>query len=178
METPSITVREARPEDAEGISRVHVDSWHSTYRGIVPDDYLDGMTYEQRTPRWSARLTAPDRSDFIFLAETAEGEVVGFAAGGPERGSDPDYDGELYAIYIRKEHQWQGIGRRLAEAIRRRLVQAGMQHMLVWVLEANPSCHFYEALGGRPVSTKEIEIGGAFLPERSYGWRNVASIEF
>ena len=30
-----VTIREARIEDAPGIAKVHVDSWRTTYAGIV-----------------------------------------------------------------------------------------------------------------------------------------------
>jgi hypothetical protein len=33
-------IREAELYDAAAIAIVHVDSWRSTYRGIIPEDYL------------------------------------------------------------------------------------------------------------------------------------------
>src|SRR5918998_4172552 len=49
-------VREARPADAAGIARVHVDTWRTTYRGIVPDDHLDALSYEARERFWAGAL--------------------------------------------------------------------------------------------------------------------------
>ena len=37
-------VRVADFDDAAGIGDVHVVGWRSAYRGILPDDYLDGMS--------------------------------------------------------------------------------------------------------------------------------------
>jgi hypothetical protein len=34
-------IREASLPDAAGIARVHVDTWRSAYRGIVPNPVLD-----------------------------------------------------------------------------------------------------------------------------------------
>lgn len=42
--------------------------------------------------------------------------------------------------------------------------------MAVWVLEKNPSKHFYEKSGAQLETSKEIEIGGAKLSEVAYGW--------
>ena len=39
----TITIRPATAADAAQIARVRVDCWRSTYRGLVPDAYLDGM---------------------------------------------------------------------------------------------------------------------------------------
>lgn len=43
----------------------------------------------------------------------AEGQIVGWAAGGPNREPGPDYAGELYAIDLLPEHQRRGIGLKL-----------------------------------------------------------------
>jgi hypothetical protein len=47
-----IAIRRARPADAPAIARVRIDSWRSTYRGIMPDAYLDGMQVEASTALW------------------------------------------------------------------------------------------------------------------------------
>jgi hypothetical protein len=47
-----VNVRRARLQDAAAIARVHVDAWRSTYRGIVPDEHLDGMSYERSKRNW------------------------------------------------------------------------------------------------------------------------------
>lgn len=49
-------IRPARMADADAIARVHVDSWRTTYPGIVPDDYLATMSYEQRSGVWQRIL--------------------------------------------------------------------------------------------------------------------------
>jgi hypothetical protein len=38
--------REAIIADVAAIARVHVESWRTTYRGLLPDDYLGHLTYE------------------------------------------------------------------------------------------------------------------------------------
>jgi hypothetical protein len=44
----SLVIREAAPADAPGIARVHVDTWRTTYQGIVPDQFLARLSYEAR----------------------------------------------------------------------------------------------------------------------------------
>ena len=73
-----VTIREARIEDAPGIAKVHVDSWRTTYAGIVS--------------------------------------------------------------------------------------------------AANPARRFYEAIGGQPVKTERIDMGGAMLDEVAYGWQDISMI--
>jgi L-amino acid N-acyltransferase YncA len=167
-------VREADIDDAAAIARVHVDSWRTTYAGIVPEEQLiSQLSYEGRERMWCKSLGDSSRRGFVYVAEEERGEVVGFAAGGPERNGDPFYHGEIYAIYLLQEFQRRGIGRRLALVSARKMIEAGQKSMLVWVLSKNPSRGFYEALGGELLSEKPIEVGGAKLTEVAYGWKDL-----
>ena len=80
------------------------------------------------------------------------------------------YLGELYAIYIPKPYQRQGIGRSLTSTVVKRLAQENIFSMLVWVLSDNPACEFYETLGGQQIYSQQIERGGVKLNEVAYGW--------
>ena len=170
-------VKAAIHNDISAIAKVHVDTWRTTYRGIVPDEYLANLSYEHRTNGWYQILNqAPEDGNFTYVAEEEFGEIVGFVNGGIERTSDPVYKGELNAIYILQSHQGKGIGRYLTQAVAERLNRLGINSMLVWVLVDNPACQFYAALGGKPVYEKELEIGGYSLIEVAYGWTDIANL--
>ncbi len=165
----TVTIRDARLGDAAGIARIHVDSWRSTYRGIVPDDVLDNLSYEEHEERRRRIFGTRVPGAFTLVAEDERGDVVGFADAGPERKDDPEYRSELYAIYLPPQARGRGVGRRLfAEAVRR-LRADGYAGMMLWVLADNPSRGFYERMGGRPVRTQTITIGKE-LAEIGYGW--------
>ena len=167
-----VHIRDANVPDATAIAKVHVDSWRTTYTGLVPDDYLSQLSSEQREQTWRDILSTHGAAEFLFVAEAQAGNVIGFTSGGPERSGNTVYKGELYAIYLLEEYQRKGIGRQLAQAIAKRLVQEGLHSLLVWVLADNPSKDFYSALGGQRVYEQEVTIGGARLVEVAYGWRN------
>lgn len=42
------TIRPARLEDALGIGKVQVDSWHSSYKSLIANSFLATLTYERR----------------------------------------------------------------------------------------------------------------------------------
>jgi L-amino acid N-acyltransferase YncA len=84
-------IREATMADVAAIARVHVESWRTTYKGLLPDDYLASLTYEQREPLWGEILSKPAGHHLVGVAEDDAGNVVGFASGGPERSGDPVY---------------------------------------------------------------------------------------
>ena len=172
-----VRIREAVPEDAGPMAKVHIDTWRTAYAGIVPSEHLAGLSYERREAVWVQILTRDQPAQCNFVAETVGGEIVGFAGGGPEREGDSTHRGELYAIYLLREHQRGGIGRRLACAVARGLLCAGFDSMLLWVLEENHTARrFYESLGGVKVGRKAIEIGGTDLVEVSYGWSDITGL--
>ncbi len=161
-------IREARAEDARAIAQVHVESWRTTYRGLMPEEVLARLSVEDRENAWIGILR--DRTKFTYVAES-ERSVVGFANGGPERTKDPEYSGEIYAVYLLEEHQRRGIGRTLVHALAERLVREGLSSILVWVLTENPACRFYEALGGAFVRNRKRRVGGVDLDHVAYGWK-------
>ena len=162
--TKMARIRRATVGDAAAIASVHVDSWLTTYRGIVPNAYLDTIETAEWTERQRRSLRCPD-DRVVFLVAEVQGKVIGWAVGGPERGVDPAYDAELYAIYLLLDYQRQGIGLRLTAAVAAGLLEAGMSSLLLWVLAENRSARrFYEALGGRYVREQQITIGGVSLP--------------
>jgi ribosomal protein S18 acetylase RimI-like enzyme len=172
-----VIIREARIEDAAGIAKVHVDTWRTTYAGILPDEHLANLSYERREKLWIDYILSNAESRiFNYVAENDAGQIVGFASGGPERKNDPDYESELYAIYILKEYQGQGIGHLLTQTLVKRLLQSGMNTMLLWVVSDNPARRFYEALGGQQIKTERAELGGVMINEVAYGWTDINTI--
>jgi L-amino acid N-acyltransferase YncA len=164
------TVRQARIEDADSIARVHVESWKTTYPGIVPDAYLASLDPEPGAEMWKEWLKAG--TSLIFVAEDASG-VFGFASGGKLRDPIEAYDAELYAIYLLQHKQRHGAGRSLVQKLAETLRRDGFRSLIVWVLERNPAVDFYTSLRGSPVAEKPIEIGGAQLTEIALGWTSL-----
>ncbi len=174
-----MSVRPATMQDIPQIARVHVDSWRSTYSGVLSDDFLVAMSYEDFEARWHSWLEDEVGAHGIFyVAELPAGNIVGFASGGPrqEESSYPDYEGELYTAYLLRQHQRRGLGRRLLQAVARRLLDDDKRSILAWVLADNPSRAFYEAIGGRLLGSQTIEIGEAVLDEVAYGWYDLRSL--
>jgi ribosomal protein S18 acetylase RimI-like enzyme len=168
-----LTIRRATPEDAAKIAHVHVDSWRTTYAGIVPDEYLAALNEGERETQWQHWLT----SDTPIYVSELDNQVVGFIGGGPIREPIEDYDAELYAIYILQQAQGQGIGKALLRQLAAMLQTQGFSSMVVCVLDQNPARHFYMRTGAQFLASKEIEIGGATLAEAAYGWPDLKLLE-
>ncbi|MFD1032523.1 GNAT family N-acetyltransferase [Metaplanococcus flavidus] len=165
-----MNIRKAALSDARGIAEVHVDSWITTYRNIIPDEYLNQLTYEAREQLWINNLKSCD----VFVAEDENGKIVGFADNGEERtGNYEKLKGEVYSIYILEEHQGKGLGNLLLKKAVRDLLDKGIHSMLIWVLAENRACGFYEKMGGRIADTKSVKISDKQLREVAYAWEDI-----
>ncbi|HWW03752.1 GNAT family N-acetyltransferase [Collimonas sp.] len=168
-----VVIRRATVADAGVIAAVRIDSWRATYRGIIPDDYLDGMKVEDSTAIWSRILSATSSAANVFVAEV-DGEVLGFAAGMTLAEAKLGYDSELTAIYLEPSVQRAGIGRRLVAHVAATLASAGANNMLVWVLAENRQARqFYEMLGAELLVEQPFSWDGLDLQEAGYGWRTI-----
>ena len=162
-------IRKATAGDAAAIARVHVDTWRTTYKGILPDDYLAKLSYESYQQMWERSLSNPNPTCVAYVAEHKSNGIVGFASGGAERQGDFKYKAELYGIYVLAEHQRRGIGTMLIQAVTGELAEHGFVNIVLWALEANhPARAFYEALGGRQVCTRQGKV--------AYAWEKIEEL--
>ena len=173
-----MNIRTANKEDAPGITKVHVASWQAAYKEILPEEFLKNISFERRLETWSKALDQPSGKHGIFVAVSDQEEIIGFATGGANRSNDkfPQFEGELYAIYLLSSAWGNGIGEKLTKSVVKKLVQDNMTSMLIWVLADNPACSFYEKMGGKIVGKSEIEIAGGYYKEQAYGWESLADL--
>jgi len=165
-----ITIRAARPADARAIARLDVETWRTTYAGMLSTAYLVGLSERRRELGWRGVILREPRD--VRVAVDPDGAICGFGSCGPNRG-DRFFTGEVFTLYVAADWQNQGIGRRLLIALLRRLVAAGRRSAIVWVLRDNPSRFFYERLSAQQVSRKTLPVGGAAVEAVGYGWHDL-----
>lgn len=166
-------IRKAVLSDAKGIAKVQVDTWRTSYKNIVPDNYLKKMKYESREDLWEKVIP----SQIVYVAENEKEEIIGFASGGEQLGSDyPNYKGELTTIYVLEEYQNKRIGKLLFTSVTQDLVRNGIFSMVVYVFEENPSKYFYEYFNAEKIDQTVSVIEGKSINEIVYGWSNLSEL--
>lgn len=165
-----ITIRQARPADARDIARLDVETWRTTYAGMLSASYLVGLSERRREAGWRSVISQEPRD--VRVAVDSSATILGFGSCGPIRG-DRSFAGEVFTLYVAPDWQNRGIGRRLLIALFRRLVAAGRHSAILWVLRDNPARFFYERLGAQQVSRKSLDVGGTVIGAAAYGWRDL-----
>ena len=174
-----IRIRRATKADAPAIGRVHVETWQSTYAGLLPDAMLARMSTVRQSAWWTNSIADPVEARGIFVADDAERGVVGFGSCGPVRDTPEGLDGteqrvgEVYLLYVETDFQNEGIGRRLLDALFRQLKADGFDTAVLWMLADNPTRFFYEGLGGQMVGERQDTFAGADVDEVAYAWRDL-----
>ena len=168
----TIRIREGHETDVEGIVRVHVQGWRESYKDFLTPQSLAGLSVEERMQMWQRALAEPDPQAKLLVAETDDGEIVGFIRGGPIPGKGADQLGteaEIFAIYLLDKVKRQGIGRRLMAGVFEHLAAHGFRSVGLWVLKDNlPACRFYEILGGTAGPEQSFDLRGQMVTEVAY----------
>ena len=158
----TLRIRDAEPDDLRALAALHVTTWNDTY-----GRRRNGPTVDLRERQWRAAFA--DRSDgwFGLVVAKPDGDLVGFATGRRNTGSLTEFGGELSKIYLLREYQRLGVGRRLVGHVARRFLQRKTASMVLFGTAENPSCRAWEALGGERLYSPRGEFHGG------YGWRDL-----
>jgi len=149
MVASEVVIRHARSADASAMGHLHVRAWQHGYRGMMPDDYLDGLRPADRIDLWRDRLHRDDELSPVLVAEV-DGAVAGFAALGQAR-DEASVDGglgELYALNVDPPFWGRGVGRSLLVTATDALRDLGHADAILWVVRDNERARaLYESEG-------------------------------
>ena len=171
-----MNIRRAEITDIAGIAKVQVDAWHETYKGLICDEYLKALSYGDKTEKWKRIIEDEGRPQRTLVIENESKDIVGFAFCGPNEEKEYDYDADLHALYILKAYQNQGYGSKIIKMAVKELVDLGYNSLIIWALEGNDYCRFYEKMGGIKVEERLHTYGNQEVKLIGYGWEDIRSI--
>ncbi len=168
---PNATIRRATPADVDAIATMHLASWLAAYRGLVSDEYLDGVTHDNRVDRW-ARTFGPEEVEATETTLAVEGtRILGLCSFGPRVEPRATTVGEIYSLHVDPNVWRQGIGRLLLDDALLRLQTRGFTRVVLWVLRDNENARRFYAARGWLVTGEERDEdrAGNRIPETRYG---------
>ncbi|MGH8280093.1 MAG: GNAT family N-acetyltransferase [Gammaproteobacteria bacterium] len=162
MKTVHLFFRSAEADDALAVARVHVRSWQTGYRGLLPDVYLDGLRPEER---YSFGKLGPNQP--ATMVALMNGAICGFATTAPARDPEASGNGELCALYVDPEWWGRGIGGVLVAAARARLAEQRFREAVLWMLSGNARAQRFYGNNGWLADglERKVEVWGLKVQE-------------
>lgn len=155
-----ITIKQMEnPEEIEGKSLVHWQTWREAYDALLPAEFQETITLER------CRLFSQKYLENTLIAMDGV-KVVGFISYGNFR-DETIQAGEIFALYVLKDYYGQGIAQKLVRA-----ALTALDHffeIFLWVLKDNKrAIAFYQKMGftfdgqekilelGKPIKEKRM----------------------
>jgi GNAT superfamily N-acetyltransferase len=154
-----IRITKANIEHANVFGEIAARSWQAAYKGIIPDDYLSGVTSESRAERFKMALSQmPEVEFFLVSVDNIPAGVMNIH---PCADEDAKGCGEIGAFYFLPEYWGKGCAAQAMEFALNRLRERAFPEAALWVLEENARARrFYEKHGFFPDGMKKtINLG-------------------
>ena len=134
-----ITVKQMEtPEEIEGKSLVHWQTWREAYDDLLPAEFQETMTLER------CRFFSQKYPENTLIAMDGK-QVVGFISYGNFR-DETIQAGEIIALYVLKDYYGKGVSKQLMHAAFAALDQ--FSEIYLWVLKDNKrAIAFYQKMG-------------------------------
>jgi len=168
-----VSVRPARPDDAEEIGRIQVLTWRTAYADVLPAPVLDGLSADEAAAAWRSAITDPPSPRHHVLVAQEQEWRVGFAALGPaaadleESDLDPATTVALAPILVEPRWGRRGHGSRLLAAAVDHARADGMTRAIAWIPEGDAaSREFLLSAGWAPDGlARALDTGAGELRE-------------
>lgn len=152
-------IRRADGGDVEAVRRIAERSWDRDYPTFLTRETISEGIDEWYSPD-SIRADLANPRSTILVAER-DGEVVGFV-----QAHRSNATGHVLRLYVDPDHQREGIGTTLFEAVEDALISSGVERIRAMALAQNERAQaFYRSLGMNRVGTETTTIGGAGYEE-------------
>ena len=126
------------PEEIEGKSLVHWQTWREAYDNLLPAEYQETMTLDR------CRFFSQKYPENTLIAMDGK-KVVGFISYGNFR-DEAIQAGEIIALYVLKDYYGKGVSEQLMHAAFVALDQ--FSEIYLWVLKDNKrAIAFYQKMG-------------------------------
>lgn len=165
--TRALSLRPATLADAALIASIHSASWQATYRGLLPDSFLDDEVSHERAAYWEARLNAPGSERRMVLIAQLADEPIGFVC--VEQQPESTWGVLLDNLHALPGYQGIGVGKLLMRAAEDWTREQGEAQLYLYVLEGNaPAIGFYERQGWQFVGAEPDHMGGVDITALRY----------
>ena len=170
-------VRKAKVDDAYWICFVNVHTWYTTYKWLMPEFILKKRikTIDEKAEK--VRENIANGENYLVVENTETSKIIWMSIYWPSRNEKYSQSGEIYALYILKDYQKLGIGKKLFLAWISELVNLWFNSMIINVLEWNNAINFYKKYGWKIILEKYDKCGKVMIKEFILFFEDIKSIK-
>ena len=152
-------IRQASDEDLESIASVCADGWLETYRGLVPDDFLDRSLTDYLYTKYQEKLHSTTPGQYSFVLEEGE-KILGFAQ--IDLDENEKTGSLLDSLYVTREARGSGVGTQLLSKTAQLVItEASSARLYLLVLQASDKAQRFMKNTAPQKSRKTIN----FMPD-------------
>lgn len=160
------TIREVKPDEISLLADSHVITWNETYPRV-----RQKPTAALREQQWKQVFNTNDGSWFCLFMTDKYDKPVGFVYGLPyDRPGILPYAGQIGKIYLLQSYTKLGLGKKLLIRAAEEFSQRSMHSIVLFASAENPTCTFYDAMGGKRLRSASGEFNGG------YGWSSLEKL--
>ena len=165
-----INIRKATQKDCSTIAKIRIDNWKTTYKGLLPQSFLDELDYEKETNYW---LNYPKSEvSNVFVATNKNDNILGFV--GIKAFDKENTIGEIYALHTSQAFRGKGAGKALIYHSAQLFKTQDINEMRLWVVVGNNNAiAIYEHLGAKIYTERTEIINSTDVPEIGMKWNNL-----
>ena len=146
-------IRYAELMDCKKLSMVKRKVWETTYIGIYPDEKLDNYDYKKNEEKFISIIN--NKNVELYVVES-ENKIIGYMECGTPIRPFSDYNQEIGLLYLLKEYQGYGIGKKLFLLGYSRIKEKGVNEFFISCNKYNLNGQkFYKKMGGKIIHIDE-----------------------
>lgn len=159
-----IALRDAVPDDIPALAALHVRTWNDTYAPL-----MKGPSAAIREQQWREAFANP-QGWFCYVLVGPDGAPIGFTKGIFR--PDHEIPAELNKLFLLRDYQRMGLGRRLVGKVVATFLSRNITSMAAYVDPRNPSCAFFERIGGSWLVEPDGRVNFSW-----YVWRDLRTLK-
>ena len=156
-------IRDGIKEDSEKIAILKIDNWRKTYSKIFPEDFLNNLSLTKEKEKYLNNL----KNKNVIIYEK-EKEPIAYCYYG-ENTKYKDYQGEVFALYVKNNCQERGIGTKLLQYAIKDLANKSNKIFLWCAKENTRAISFYQKNGFKIIGEEIENIGGKNVEKVALG---------
>ena len=147
------------------IAKLIKDGWDAAYKGIIPEEYLKNRELDKMSKGWKEKI---ETTQEVYVYKE-NNQILGVIMFGKARDFECEDTGEVFVLYVKVEEKRRGIGSKLIEFAKNKLIEAGYRKMIIWCLKGNiQGENFYKKHGGHKIRERDYIVGGINVREVGY----------